>query len=195
MYEYQRKIYNLYFFLQVILLLLTEICASLALPWGIHDQDELVSFYFGLGYTVKEIVGNLLIINHIIISQRTVKRILTRLSLRRRNENSLARIVTGITWLHRHGYSELGYRWIWKLLNMRLGIRAYQDTVRLVLRVMDSVGVNVRRRRRLRRKLYVNPGPNFLIHIDGYDKLKPYGISIHGAIDGFSRRIIWLKSV
>ena len=23
--------------------------------------------------------------------------------------------------------------------------------------------------------------------VDGYDKLKPYGFSIHGAIDGFSR--------
>ncbi|CAC5369292.1 unnamed protein product [Mytilus coruscus] len=32
-----------------------------------------------------------------------------------------------------------------------------------------------------------------MIHIDGYDKLKPYGFSIHGAIDGFSRRILWLK--
>ena len=28
-------------------------------------------------------------------------------------------------------------------------------------------------------------------HIDGYDKLKPYGFTIHGAIDGFSRKIIW----
>ena len=32
-------------------------------------------------------------------------------------------------------------------------------------------------------------------HADGYAKLKPYGLPIHGAIDGFSRRIIWLKVV
>ena len=27
-------------------------------------------------------------------------------------------------------------------------------------------------------------GPNFIWHMDGYDKLKPYGITIHGCIDG-----------
>ena len=31
-------------------------------------------------------------------------------------------------------------------------------------------------------------------HIDGYDKLKPYGICISGAIDGFSRYILWLEA-
>jgi hypothetical protein len=39
----------------------------------------------------------------------------------------------------------------------------------------------------------INPGPNFAWHADGYDKLKPYGFPIHGCIDGFSRRLIWLK--
>ena len=37
------------------------------------------------------------------------------------------------------------------------------------------------------------PGPNFIWHIDGYDKLKPYGFCVHGAIDGYSRRILWLE--
>ena len=27
----------------------------------------------------------------------------------------------------------------------------------------------------------------------GHDKLKPYGFSFHGCIDGFSRRLIWLE--
>ena len=31
-----------------------------------------------------------------------------------------------------------------------------------------------------------------LLHVDGYDRLKPYGFPIHSAIDGFSRRILWL---
>lgn len=29
--------------------------------------------------------------------------------------------------------------------------------------------------------------------MDGYDKLKPFGFCVHGAIDGFSRRLIWLE--
>ena len=30
--------------------------------------------------------------------------------------------------------------------------------------------------------------------MDGYDKLKPFGIGINGCIDGFSRRLIWLEA-
>jgi hypothetical protein len=29
--------------------------------------------------------------------------------------------------------------------------------------------------------------------LDGYDKLKKYGLAVHGCIDGYSRRIIWLR--
>ena len=29
--------------------------------------------------------------------------------------------------------------------------------------------------------------------MDGYDKLKSYGFPIHGCVDGFSRKVIWLK--
>ena len=29
--------------------------------------------------------------------------------------------------------------------------------------------------------------------MDGHDKLKPFGFSIHAAIDGYSRKILWLK--
>jgi hypothetical protein len=38
-------------------------------------------------------------------------------------------------------------------------------------------------------------GPGEVFHIDGYDKLKPYGFSIHGCIDGFSRKILWLEVI
>lgn len=49
------------------------------------------------------------------------------------------------------------------------------------------------RARRLKRRIYHNPGPNHVWHVDGYDKLKPFGFAIHGAIDGWSRKMIWLK--
>lgn len=66
--------------------------------------------------------------------------------------------------------------------------------VRIALNLLDPDGVDVRRRKRLRRRQYHNPGPNYLWHIDGYDKLKPYGIAIHGAVDGFSRYLLWLEA-
>ena len=53
--------------------------------------------------------------------------------------------------------------------------------------------VNKKRRRRFLRRKYRNPGPNYVWHMDGHDKLKPYGLSIHGCIDGYSKRIIWLE--
>ena len=36
-------------------------------------------------------------------------------------------------------------------------------------------------------------GPNHIWHIDGYDKLVPFGLAIHGCVDGYSRKIMWLK--
>lgn len=49
--------------------------------------------------------------------------------------------------------------------------------------------------RRLTRRNYLSPGPNFCWHVDGYDKLKPYGFPIHGCIGWYSRRIPWLEVV
>ena len=50
----------------------------------------------------------------------------------------------------------------------------------------------MRKAHRLKRRRYHNPGPNYSWHCDGYDKLKPYGFPIHGCIDGWSRKILWL---
>ena len=47
---------------------------------------------------------------------------------------------------------------------------------------------------RLQRKRYDSAGPNAIWHMKGYNKLKPYGISIQGCIDRFSRHVIWLKA-
>ena len=46
---------------------------------------------------------------------------------------------------------------------------------------------------RLQRRQYKTKGPNYIWHIDGYDKLKPFGFCIHRAICGYSRRILWLE--
>jgi len=68
-----------------------------------------------------------------------------------------------------------------------------REEVRILLTVLDSAGVNKRKRRKLRRRQYHSKGPNSTWHIDGYDKLKPYGLCISGAIDGFSRKLMWLE--
>ena len=64
-----------------------------------------------------------------------------------------------------------------------------------ILREIDPVQSAIRKSRTLRRRTYMSCGPNDTWHTDGYDKLKPYGLPIHGCIDGFSRKILWLKVV
>ncbi len=76
---------------------------------------------------------------------------------------------------------------------MKYRLQTSQETVRLLLQQIDPVSVQNRRRHRLARRTYISLGPNYCWHIDGYDKLRPYGFLISGCIDGFSRRIMWLR--
>ena len=87
-----------------------------------------------------------------------------------------------------HGYKLMHLKCI------QAGLVVTQTTIRHLLLILDPRGVQLRKRNRLRRRLYINPGPNFLWHVDSYDKLKPYGICINGAVDGFSRMVIWLHA-
>ncbi|XP_031781249.1 uncharacterized protein LOC116416531 [Nasonia vitripennis] len=82
---------------------------------------------------------------------------------------------------------------LWRRLQQFYGLSVYRYTVLEPLHVLDPEGFNDRLRHRLKRRVYHVPGPNFLWHIDRYDKLKPYGFAIHGGIDGFSRKILWLE--
>ena len=64
--------------------------------------------------------------------------------------------------------------------------------VQEILKEIDPEGTEMRRAHRLKRRVYHNPGPNYAWHCDGYDKLKPYGFPIHGCVDGWSRKVLWL---
>ncbi|XP_016309000.1 uncharacterized protein LOC107663313 isoform X1 [Sinocyclocheilus anshuiensis] len=74
------------------------------------------------------------------------------------------------------------------------GIRVQQYRVRQTLKAVDPVG-NFLRGLQLNiipRVPYSVPGPLSLWHIDGNHKLIRWRIVIHGGIDGFSRRIMYL---
>ena len=87
----------------------------------------------------------------------------------------------------------LGYLSMWRKLLFEHGLTVMRDAVMKAMRQCDPIGCQNRRKQRLLRRQYVNPGPNFCWNFDGYDKLKCYGFAIHGAICGFSRRILWLE--
>ena len=89
----------------------------------------------------------------------------------------------------------LGYRAMWKRLKTKYDLQIPRLVVQTILRELDPEGSRLRKANRLRRRSYVNPGPNYCWHADEYDKLKPYGFPIQGCIDGFSKKIMWLKIV
>ncbi|OTB17375.1 hypothetical protein K445DRAFT_10086 [Daldinia sp. EC12] len=60
--------------------------------------------------------------------------------------------------------------------------RRYPEAVK----VRKNITIVVRRARK-----FVVPGPNFMWFMDGYQKLQFAGLEIYGAIDAYSRRIIW----
>ncbi len=85
-----------------------------------------------------------------------------------------------------------GYRTVWHTLKME-GLQVPRIVVQETLKELYPEGTERRKAHRLKRRQYHNPGPNHSWHVDGYDKLKPFGFPIHGAIDGFSRKILWLN--
>lgn len=158
------------------------------------DHNTLIENYFKLGFQYSEILAFLSALHGIQLSLRQLKRILRTMCLRRQKDHASVEEVVDIIQQELHGTgSGLGYRQMHQL-RIEHGIDADRETVQIVLKHLDPEGVRQRSRHRLKRRQYYEKGPNFIWHVDGYDKLKPYGICIHGAIDGFSRRIMWLEA-
>ena len=86
-----------------------------------------------------------------------------------------------------------GYRSMTAALRQRHHLRVSHQLIRLILHQVDPVGVESRRSHRLVRRTYVSRGPNHLWHIDGYDKLRPYGFLISGLV--IARGVLLLSCV
>jgi len=160
------------------------------------EHRESILKYFQDGLTYEEILEFLRVYHDCIISLSTLKRFIRKQGMTKR---PLERVRCTMRELEEAVNEELcgscanvGYRRMHRTLTNK-GIVCRREDVRKVVKRLDPQGVNDRRRKRLRRRKYRNQGPNSVWHIDGHDKLKPYGFSIHGCIDGFSRRIIWLE--
>ena len=131
------------------------------------------------------------------LSERTLKRKLKDFGLKRRehvDKNLEIRVRNITTEELSAGPDRLnGYRSMWQILRLRHHMNVPRQLVASIMKQVDPEDVAFRKRRRLHRRTYVCPGPNFAWHVDGYDKFKPYGFSIHGCADGFSRRVLWLQ--
>ena len=165
-----------------------------AMEHAVSDRDSIIVRYFHLGFGYAEILGFLCVVHGINLSLRQLKRILFKKDLKKRKiaydpEDILSALEQELS---RSG-SSLGYRQMQLRLRLDYGISLNREMVRKSLALLDPEGVSRRSRHKLRRRQYYSKGPNYLWQLDGYDKLKPFGFCIHGAIDGFSRRIVWLE--
>ncbi len=184
------------------IILCTKCSASGAAPTylplqndGTHATGDIIAGYFNLGFTYAEILGLLVVYHDTTISFRTLHRILRSLRLRRHSRIRDWNIVVGAVENELAGSGcNLGYRGMASRLRLVHGLSVPREYVRLILAQLDSDGVRMRQQRRLRRRQYSAKGPCYIYHIDGWDKLKKYGLCIHGCIDGFSRRIMWLEA-
>lgn len=161
-----------------------------------RKMEEAIRHYFGKNYQYKTILMLLDKFHGIKISKGTLLNKLKDYGLRRRR-NVVDRNHVRVCIQQELGGSGqlLGYRAMWRRLQSKYDIQVLRLVVQTILREVDPEGSRLRRANRLRRRNYLNPGPNYCWHADGYDKLKPFGFPIHGCIDGFSRRILWLEIV
>ncbi|KAL3977653.1 SLAM family member 8 [Sarotherodon galilaeus] len=159
-----------------------------------HPFERFIDFYFELGLNYKDIKTVLCSRHSFHISERHLKRVLsTRGHTRHKAYSDLAVLVEFIDNQLQYSGQLHGYRWMYTKCREH-GLRVRKEDVCLVLKELDPRGVALRQARRFRRRNYFSKGPNFIWHMDSYDKLKPYGICINGSIDGFSRKIIWLNA-
>ena len=165
-----------------------------------ENEEEILKYYFFRGFTYEEILCFLANRHQCTISYSTLLRRLKKYGLARRGitskdsfEETFQTIQRRMRELINGPGSAMGYRSIWHNLELE-GIRVPRIIVQDLLKEMDPEGSELRRKHRLKRRVYQNPGPNYSWHIDGYDKLKCWGFPIHGAIDGYSRRINFVAS-
>ena len=73
-----------------------------------------------------------------------------------------------------------------------LGIVVQRSRVRASIHRVDPINTAIRRSLTIRRRVYCVNGPNALWHIDSHHKLIQWRFVVHGAVDGYSRTIVYI---
>ena len=107
---------------------------------GDFDRENLIRSYFSQGYTNSEIVGFLALQHGVILSVRTVKRILLRMGLKRsisvNHESPIKLLFNAIVEeLENSCGSFMGYRQFTRRLRKKYHLTVRRDTIMQCLRV------------------------------------------------------------
>ena len=156
-------------------------------------MEAIVDQYFHAGFKYKEFTALLERCHGKKVNLRTLHWLLRQQNLYRKGiQSPVSNIVSFIQHEFQGSGSCIGYcamqqRCIKNQLNVSQAIGAQ------IMKELDPVGADARQRRTLMGCLYYSKGPNWVWHLNSYDKLKPLGFEIHGCIDGYSRHVLWLN--
>ena len=79
------------------------------------------------------------------------------------------------------------------LMAGHLSVRIPRARLRASIHRVDPQGVAERSRRAIQRRVYSVPHSNYICHIDSHHKLIRWRMVIHGTVDGYSRKILYIK--
>ena len=153
----------------------------------IRIPEDQLCFLVDSGFQVKDIT------NLFLCSKRTIERRLQEMGIRLSDYSSICdseldELVRSIVSLH----PQCGEKTISGQLKSQ-GYKVQRERIRLSIHRVDPVGVVMRSRSTLHRRVYHVESPNSLWHLDGYHHLIRWNIVIHGGIDRYSRLITYLK--
>ena len=86
----------------------------------------------------------------------------------------------------------VSYRQMTENLCLKYGVNVAKEDFCKALISVDPDKVNKRKSTTIVRREYLSSEPDIICHIDGNDKLKRWRFRIHGCVDGFSRKLLWL---
>ena len=131
-------------------------------------EKEIIQHYFHKGFSY-DVILDFLSKHGISISLRTLKRRLKEYGLKKINnhvvdEEAVRQLVKSEM---SHAGEQSGYRTIWHALRLFHNIHPPRAMVAKMLRELDPEASNARRSRKLKRRNYLSPGPNYCCHVDG----------------------------
>jgi hypothetical protein len=89
---------------------------------------------------------------------------------------------------YKQSHPNTGIRYIRGHLTQH-GLRVQRKRIIDSLSRVDNIARIILRRTTIQRREYISSRPNALWHVDGHHKLGPWGIVIHGFVDGYSRLV------
>ncbi|KAA1083384.1 hypothetical protein PGTUg99_031408 [Puccinia graminis f. sp. tritici] len=149
------------------------------------------------GMNLKEMQVRLYKETGVEVSVRTVQRYMKKLGVKLLQNDlldgkvTIDRVLEAITDARENLLqNNAGYRRMRMILMRHYNIRVPRQIVYYALKQIDPDGMALRLRQACKRRIYRTLGPNHIWACDGHDKLKPFGITIYGFIDAWSRKIL-----